>query len=762
MAAFRTLLETLSRRPARAWPDAFVHHGARALLLVALAILIQVLFPLATIPEFPAVEKGMVAGEDMLAEVAFPIPKGDTELDAERADAAAAVAPLFRYDPGAVDTMLARVRGFNRAVDSTTSGGPAPATGAALTSLLQTYGLPSSPATVALLEQPSTNRVLLQSLERTIRAELPRGIMSSVDSEDSPGPQMRIVRDSIESVIARDSVATQSSLYDLATRHLPDPTPAGLADLQRLVLILFFDGSLKLDRQATEDAREQARRTVPAVKERFLRGQRIITAHDVVGDDDIERLNAYRTYLQESGVLDRGNTSIVRQVGQFVLSTLLLSIFGMLLLFYRTTAYHNFRQVSLIALLTAVFLGAAAIIANTATPMELVPIAFPVLVVAMLWDGRMALTLALVTAALLSTLTPFMALSARLLPLLGGAGAALSVRVVRRRSQGLVLGAIIGLAYAIGAIALGMIRTREMSDVLESIMWGMVNGTACSLIAMGFLPLFETMSGITTDQTLLELGDLNRPILKRLSLEASGTYAHSINVANLAEAAARAIDANPILVRVGAYYHDIGKIATPQYFIENQARGRNIHEQMDPHQSAAIVRQHVEDGLRLAYEAKLPAAVRAFIPEHHGTQLIGYFYDLAKKASPGEFVDPADFQYPGPKPQTRETAILMIADSVESAAKALADPTHDRIRELVDRITDSKIAQGQFDEAPLTMRDLHRIKDQLSVTLSGIYHHRIDYPAAALNPVADVRDEALETLVNEDRTDDNSRDSPEQ
>jgi hypothetical protein len=266
--------------------------------------------------------------------------------------------------------------------------------------------------------------------------------------------------------------------------------------------------------------------------------------------------------------------------------------------------------------------------------------------------------------------------------------------------------------------------------------WGAANGMGCALIAMGFLPLFESWTRITTDQTLLELADLNRPLLKRLSLEASGTYAHSINVANLAEAAARAIDANPLLARVGAYYHDVGKIVMPQYFIENQARGRNPHDQLEPRQSASIVRQHVIEGIKLANQAKLPESVSRFIPEHHGTQSIGFFYDQARKNEPEAELDPRDFTYPGPKPQSKETAILMLADSVESATKVLQDPTPERIRALVDRIVEGKMSQGEMDAAPLTLHDLARIKEALVGVLAGIYHHRIDYPPAPAAPAA--------------------------
>jgi hypothetical protein len=211
-------------------------------------------------------------------------------------------------------------------------------------------------------------------------------------------------------------------------------------------------------------------------------------------------------------------------------------------------------------------------------------------------------------------------------------------------------------------------------------------------------------------------------------LEAPGTYAHSINVANLAEAAARAVNANPLLVRTGAYYHDVGKVLAPQFYVENQARGRNPHDELDPATSASVVRQHVVEGLRLAEQANLPDAVKSFITEHHGSQRIGFFFDRARERNPGVEIDPANFSYPGPRPRTSETAIVMLADSLESAAKVLPEPSPESIRGLVERIVDAKLAQHQLDEAPLTLEDLTHIKEQFELVLNGMYHHRLDYP----------------------------------
>jgi cyclic-di-AMP phosphodiesterase PgpH len=720
-------LRTLSAEPEHGWPDAVIHHSFRVGLLLALVLLMQVLFPVAPVPDFPELERGMVPQEDIIAEAAFTIPKSDAELAQDWEEAATAVAPIFRYDATAADTMIARVRRFIAHVDSAAAQAETPEQARDnVRTLMTAYGFPVSAESLELLLDRSNRFLLQQSLERAIRREMPAGVVSAADFEDSPSQQWRLVQGDSERLLPRESVQRQSRISSRAAELLPAQAPPGLASFQELAVILFFEGSIKLDRAATEMAREQARQAVPTIKSEVLRGERVVGAHEPIREREIERLNAYRQFLQEAGALDAGSRTPA--LGMFLLNLMILSIFGFLLLFYRRHVYRDVRQVLLLAVLVAATAAAAAAVGRTGSPVELVPIAFPALVVAALWDGRMALNLALVLAALFAIQAPFLSMSSRVLMLLGGGAAALSVRVVRRRAQGLVLGAVIAGVYALTSVGLGLLRSHDTTDVLYGMLWGAANGMASALIAMGFLPLFEAWTRITTDQTLLELTDLNRPLLKRLSLEASGTYAHSINVANLGEAAARAVDANPLLVRVGAYYHDVGKIAMPQYFIENQARGRNPHDQLDPRRSAQVVRAHVLEGVKLADQAKLPDTVRAFIPEHHGTQTIGFFLDQARQANPDAELDPAEFRYFGPKPQTRETAILMLADSVESAAKVLQEPTPERIRGLVDRIVDGKIAENQLEDAPLTMRDLSRIKEQFTSVLTGMYHHRIDYP----------------------------------
>ncbi|MBX6362929.1 MAG: HDIG domain-containing protein [Gemmatimonadetes bacterium] len=733
----REAWRTLSNPAARGWRAGVVQHGPRLLVLVALSVALHLLFPVAPLPDIPVLEKGMVSDQDVIAQVPFPIYKTDQELQRERAEAAASVIPIFDYVPGAVDTMEARVRAFMARIDSVVArdGGVA-AEQAGVRAVAAANGLPVTPEVIELLRGARSRGILARSLVLTIRTDLPTGVASATELKESASTQVRIRRGGTERTVPRDSVLTAPYLYERSSRYLPWNAPQGAAELQRLLLIRFFEPSIQLNAAATELAREQARAAVPTVKGHVLRGERIIGAHEQVRDAELQRLRAYQDELTRRGHLQSGAEKWKRAGGAILRNFLLLLGFGLLLRFYRPRVYGAFRQVLVLGVIVFAVAVGAALVDRFDAPPELIPTALLALVVAALWDGRMALHLALIVSILLAVQTPFLGMSALLTMVAGGAGAALSVRVVERRSQTWVFIALIAGTYVAMAVALGLLRSSPIHDVYRSARWGVLSATGSALVAMGVLPLLEAFTHITTNQTLLELANMNRPLLRRLALEAPGTYAHSINVANLAEAAARAIGADSLLTRVGTYYHDVGKIAKPQYFIENQPQGRNPHDRLKPSMSAAIVRGHVLEGVRLADQYKLPESVKAFIREHHGTQSIGFFLEQARQLNPSAEINPAEFTYPGPRPQSRETALLMLADSVESAARVLQDPTPERITALVNRIVETKIAAGQLDECPLTFGDLSRVKEQFVKVLTGMYHHRIDYPAPARESAA--------------------------
>ncbi len=731
----RELLTMLSRPPQQRWPDGVVHHGLRVMLLVGLAVATTMLFPVAPLADFPVLERGMVADEDVIAEVPFPIYRSEHELNRARQDAASAENPIFVYHDAAVDSMLSAVGGFFTRVDSAVAGaGSESAARQGLRELLSSYTIPPSAQDLDFLMEARQRERLRRSVQEAILSELPLGIAAPADLDDAESRDIRLRTGDSERTVHRDSVLTTRDFFNRARLHVPAPAPVGYEQLQHLILVRFITPSIRPDWTATEQARARAQATVPTIRGEVLQGERIITARERVGDLEIEKLRAYQLELERLGQLGSEGQRVTRTAGQFLFNLIVLTLFGALLYFYRPEVYGDPRHSVVLAALLLALVGAAAVIANYQASVALIPIAFPALVVATLWDGRLAINQSMIAAILLSAQAPFVGITALLTLLTAGAVASLSVRVVRRRAQTWGFIALLTAAYILAAVVLGLLRSWTFGEIVTAAGWGGVSAVASAFAALGFMPLLEGYTRITTDQTLLELADANRPLLRRLSREAPGTYAHSINVANLAESAAAAIGANALLTRVGVYYHDVGKMSRPHYFIENQPMGRNPHDKLKPAMSAAVVRNHILDGMKLADEEKLPDCIKAFIAEHHGTQAISFFYDQARETDPDGELDPRDFEYPGPKPQSRETAIVMLADSVESAARVLNDPSSDAIRMLVDRIVQGKIDAGQLDESPLTVRELTLIKAELTNVLSGMYHQRIDYPPTRTRP----------------------------
>jgi cyclic-di-AMP phosphodiesterase PgpH len=725
----RELIGLLSRPPQQRWPDAVVHHGARLLLLLGLAGATSMLFPVAPVPDFPVLERGVVAQEDVIAEIGFPIFRSEQELARARADAAAVEKPVFVYDSTAVDTMLGMVDQFFARVESAlTEGGTDAGARRALRELLSAYAVPPSSQDVDILMDRRERDRLRRTVRDAILDELPRGVALPAELEEAGSQEIRLIAHGRDRTVERDSILTSRDFYNRARWRVPATAPPGYEQLQHLLLVRFLVPSIHADWTATEQARARARAAVPVVKYEVLPGERIVAAREQVRDEQLERLRAYQQALERRGELGGDGRRRLRTVGAVLYNLLALSLFGALLYFYRPEVYGDIRHATLLSTLALSVVATAAVVANYEAPVALVPIAFPALVVAALWDGRLAVNLSLILAILLTGQTPFLGMTALLTLVTAGAVASLSVRVVRRRAQTWSFIVLIAAGYAFAALILGLLREWPLAEMLTATGWGGVSAIASAFAAMGFLPLFESYTRITTDQTLLELADANRPLLRRLAREAPGTYAHSINVANLSEAAAGAIGANALLTRVGVYYHDVGKMERPHYFIENQPGGRNPHDKLKPATSAAVVRGHVVDGLRLADEEKLPGSVKAFIAEHHGTQAISFFYEQARQAEPEADLDPRAYTYPGPKPQSKETAIVMLADSVESASRVLPDPNLDNIRDLVDRIVQGKIDAEQLDEAPLTMGELKVVKEALVNVLAGMYHQRLDYP----------------------------------
>jgi len=313
--------------------------------------------------------------------------------------------------------------------------------------------------------------------------------------------------------------------------------------------------------------------------------------------------------------------------------------------------------------------------------------------------------------------------------LLGGVAAVAASTKVRARRDVAGASLAVAAAQALTVLSLGLLRGWPAAQMVPAIWWALGGGGASVFLAGAILPSLESFFSRLTPMRLSELADVNHPLLRRLSLEAPGTYHHSLIVASLASAAADAVGADALLCRAGAYFHDVGKIVKPEYFVENQGSIGNPHDPLAPSMSRLVLQSHVKEGLALAREYGLDKVLADFIATHHGTSRIDYFFHRALESMEDlERVDEDDYRYPGPRPSTKETAIMMLSDGVEASVRTLEEPTPQRLRDQIKAIVDQKTADGQFDQVPLTLLDLHRITESFFNTLVGVYHNRIAYP----------------------------------
>lgn len=419
-------------------------------------------------------------------------------------------------------------------------------------------------------------------------------------------------------------------------------------------------------------------------------------------------------------------TAFCAAAGLSLIIPLLLALFGYYLSIFRKTDSTIYMQMGLILAIVAA--GSHAIKVYTQWPFYIIPIAsFPMMIVLLYDDIRLTFLMGL-ACSLLATLILGVELEYFLIFLISCLVGSYFVRGARNRGQVMKAGFLIAAALVTAGFFLNPVISKEaLLHYYEPLA---LNGALCAGVVIASLKVFETMFGELSNFSLLELSDsLNQPLLKRMAVEAPGTYHHSLVVANLSEAAADAIGANSLLTRVGAYYHDIGKMVKPEYFTENQLMMGNKHDSLEPSMSKLVIINHVKEGVEMAKKHKLSPKMIDFITQHHGTSLLYFFYQKAlEEADEDEVVDDSEYRYPGPKPQSRETAVVLLADSVEGATRSLEEHTPKRIDEMVRKIINNKFIDGQLDECDLSLKDLELISSTFSRVLSATYHGRVKYP----------------------------------
>ena len=704
-------------------------HLVRWAPLLAVALLTYVAFPPPIGIGAPVPGVGEISKRAVVAPFAFEVRKSPEEIAREGQSRALTAQPVYRFSATAYDSSLASARGFFAELERASESGGPDAVEAAIASRVRLGGQ----ETRYLAD--STNRRRLQQVATHFLAEgLQRGVADAgaIRSEGSKDVSLR--RGETERIVPRDSILTFADLMEQAEAAGTNlPTAAGQRTLRRLVGA-FYRPTIVLDPFITTARREQLRGSVDPVKYSVRTGERILRAGEPVTDEARAKLISLREEHRRRGT---GGLALRSAAGALLYNAIVLSAFWMLIVFYKRDSYAQLREMAFFAgLFAMVVLLTAGLAGLFPGRPELIPIPFAAILVTMLYNGRVGVFAAVILAILLDGQSALRESHMLFFGLVGGVAGAVGIRVVRRRRHLYVTIVVLAVASILATISIGLSQGWSTRTILGSGLLGVVMALASAALAMMVMPVAESATRITTDLTLLELSDLGRPLLRRLALEAPGTWAHSLAMANLCESACNIIGANGLLARVGCYYHDIGKLASPSHFMENQGGGPNPHDLMRPQDSAKIIQSHVTDGLALAEAANLPQVVKAFIPEHHGTTYITYFLSRARDSDPDGRVDPADFRYPGPRPQSAETAVAMLADSAEAAIRVLPNPTPEAVRSAIEHLVQQKLGSGQLDDAPLTLRDLDRIKREFARVMSGTYHKRIGYPRASGGNVA--------------------------
>ncbi|MGD0099141.1 MAG: HDIG domain-containing metalloprotein [Acidobacteriota bacterium] len=737
---YSKLLENLRSR--LTWPDVLV--GFCATLFVS-AILIG--FRYQVIPDYKA---GQIADQDVRAiqDVTY---EDSAATDLRRAEAEAGVPSVYQLDTDLIaereKTIAAAFSRAREILGQNLVNERSPLTPSMERDLVRRLtnqvGRTFPPPFIPILLRQHFNSVLEGRVLKILDAVLRDGIVSDRGKFLKDQRTGIVIRDGsfpfdhslADSYMARDLPAAREYLrqFHMEFSDLRQPDQALL--IKYLEDTLF--PTLLYNRSETESRRAEAILRVQPVELQIRQGQTIVRSGEQVTPNILLQMNAMKK-------LQRPRSLVWQFGGYFLLAVILFYSLWRYIVFYqvrhRQIRNHMTLMLVVIAseLLTMRLATALADILSERFPRFHdpsilyygIPFAFGALLITLLVDVNLGILSSLTLAILAGVFYGDINLAAYLI--IGSLAGIYSIRQYKDRAAILKAGLTIGIVNILCLASLDILRQMglNLTDVLDQFVLALLSGMLAAALASMLLPALEALFKIVTDIRLLELSNLNAPILRRLSVEAPGTYHHSLMVATLAEVAAESVGANSLLARVAAYYHDLGKLLKPEYFVENQSYGSNKHEEIPPDVSSAILASHVKDGLQLAKESGLPQRITDMIPQHHGTRVMTYFYQKAKDAMIGKAgeIDEASFRYPGPKPQSKEAAIIMMADSVEAASRTLSEPAPALVQGMIDRLIDDIVRDDQCNECDITLRDVQLVKESFLKILTGIFHHRIDYP----------------------------------
>lgn len=728
-------------RPATSWTTQIPSLSRKSAVRYGILVLLALLLTLIILPHparIPAdfspgdvASHNFKASRDLLLEDRFLTEK-------KRSEAYDKVEFYYDFDSYLGEDLVARLQQAGLSLENEgEEKGP--------TDLENILGFVPNAEEMMVLQQLAGNEVWRAAVQRAVIVPYNSLVvenLATIQSDREKGVVLRdLQRKNAESPLGKRLVIDLQELRDEIKGRLAELRPIPLKQRRQLSAMVekMLRPNLTFNRGETEMRRKAAVEAVNPALFQVKRGEMIVREGERLSEEQLRKLKAISDQAGDQA-------ASLRTAGGLTLLTILLFFtvhrFGKLnirkyrpnnrdILFLAIFFVLYFLLVK-VALVVSATLDAAFPAIEPTTFYYLFPFAVGAMVVRIVLNSEVALIFNALATLLLGI--QFGATPILFYVFIGGVTAAHRVRHCKERSVIYRAGLHVGLVNACAVLFLALLAGRPLG---EQTLWGMVfgffGGIVCAAVATAIVPVIESLFRYTTDIKLLELANMNNPLLRELMVQAPGTYHHSVIVGNLVEAAAESINANPLLAKVAAYYHDIGKMKKPLYFSENMRDGDNRHDKLAPSMSALIIAAHVRDGLDLAKEHKLGAMIKEVIEQHHGTAQMRFFYDKARQLRDPDLppVDEHEYRYPGPKPQTREAALIMLADAVEAASRTLTNPTPARIQGVVQKIINYIFTDGQLDECELTLKDLHLIARSFNLVLAGIYHHRIDYPEPA-------------------------------
>jgi len=720
-------------------------------LILSLIIVIPLMFPTGRSFKYSDLTEGSIANKKVIAPFPFTVLKTDEEYSKEKAEAKNKIPYYFAHNDKINRTQMRNMENLITYLSRTAK---------ALTSS------PTTNQNISNQDSMPADSLSLQNIQIQIRNEYKlflrevdlANILKTFRSVQNSTLGKKLLTNfrslnSLQYINLRKSEILNKKIILLKKGVEEDALISDFTDASEILQILnsklsgiensesiirfinrLLQPNIEYMKELTERRRAEAVAAVSPGKDLVYENERIVDANERITKDIYQKLFSLETEIAKRSEEEGDVRNILSYLGRYLLTGLILLLYVIYLLANRRKIYRDNKKLLLITVLILLQVGIGALIVGPlGWPSYVIPTTISSMLLGILFDPGIGFVGTVVIGLLLAGIIGF-DYSFVVLTMFVGLVAIYSVTNIRTRNQ--IFKAILYIlsAYIIVVFTMGTLRYQELQEIGQIFIYYLLPTAVLSpFITYMMLGVFERLFDITTDVTLLELSDLNHPLLKDLSVKAPGTFHHSIIVGNLSESAALTIGANSLLTRVGSYYHDIGKMEKPEYFVENQKDKRNKHKDLAPNMSAIILSSHVKNGLDMAEKFRLPKLIRDFIPEHHGKNLMSYFYNKAKEENNPKDINEADYRYPGPSPKSKETAIVMLADTVEAATRTLSNPSAGRLRKQVEELVEQRFLEGELDDSDLTMRDLKGIIDGFMSVLLGIFHQRIEYPKAEDN-----------------------------